>query len=57
MLSYSLCHDVDNGLILDEVLCEGDVLYQTVISRIKSDRNFMNQLLSLEDIPDDFEVK
>ena len=57
MLSYSLCHDVDNGLILDEVLCEGDVLYQTVISILKSDGKFMNQLLSLEEIPDDFEVK
>ena len=57
MLSYSLCHDVDNGLILDEVLCEGDALYETVISKLKSDGKFMNQLLSLEEIPDDFEVK
>ena len=57
MLSYSLCHDIDNGLILDEVLCEGDALYQTVISRLKSDGKFMNQLLSLEEIPDEFEVK
>ena len=57
MLSYSLCHDIDNGLIFDEVLCEGDALYQTVISRLKSDGKFMNQLLSLEEIPDEFEVK
>ena len=57
MLSYSLLHDVDNDLILDEVLCEGDALYQTVISKLKSDGTFMNQLLSLEEIPDDFEVK
>ena len=57
MLSYSLCHDIDNGLILDEVLCEGDALYQTVISRLKSGGKFMNQLLSLEEIPDEFEVK
>ena len=57
MLSYSLWHDVDNDLILDEVLCEGDALYQTVISKLKSDGKFMNQLLSLEEIPDDFEVK
>ena len=57
MLSYSLCHDIDNGLIVDEVLCEGDALYQTVISRLKSDGKFMNQLLSLEEIPDEFEVK
>ena len=57
MLSYSLCHDIDNGLLLDEVLCKGDALYQTVISRLKSDGKFMNQLLSLEEIPDEFEVK
>ena len=56
MLSYSLWYDVDNGLILDEVLCEGDALYQTVINRLRSDGKFMGQLLSLEEIPDDFEV-
>ena len=57
MLSYSLCHDVDNSLILDEVLCEGDALYQTVIRRLKSSGKFIHQLLSLEEIPDYFEVK
>ena len=57
MLWCSLCHDVDNGLIFDEGLCDGDALYQTVFSRLKSDGKFMNQLLSLEKIPDDFEVK
>ena len=57
MLSYSLCHDVDNSLILDEVLCEGDALYQTVIRRLKSSGKFVHQLLSLEEIPDYFEVK
>ena len=57
MLSYSLCHDVDNSLILDEVLCEGDALYQTVIRRLKSSGKFIHQLLSLEEIPDYFEVR
>ena len=57
MVSYSLCHDVDNSLILDEVLCEGDALYQTVISRLKSNGKFIHHLLSLEEIPEDFEVK
>ena len=57
MLSYSLCHDVDNSLILDEVICEGDALYQTVIRRLKSSGKFIHQLLSLEEIPDYFEVK
>ena len=57
MLSYSLCHDVDNSQILDKVLCEGDALYQTVISGLKSDGNFDHRLLSLDEIPYDFKVE
>ena len=57
ILSYSLCLDVDNSLMLDKVLCEGDALYQTVISNLKTDGKFVQQLLSLEEIPDDFEVE
>ena len=57
MLSYAHCHDVDNSLILDKVLCEGDALYQTVIRKLKTDGKFVQQLLSLEEIPDDFEVE
>ena len=43
--------------MIDKVLCEGDALYQTVISKLKTDGKFINQLLSLEEIPDDFEVE
>ena len=57
ILSYSFCLDVDNSLVLDKVLCEGDALYQTVISNLKTDGKFVQQLLSLEEIPDDFEVE
>ena len=57
MLSYSLFHDVNDSSILDKVLCEGDALYQTVISKLKSDGKFVHQLLSLEEIPDEFEVE
>ena len=57
MLSYSLCYNVYTSLILDEVLCEGDVLYQTVINRLKSKGKFVHHLLSLEEIPDNFEIK
>ena len=57
MLSYSLCDNVYTSLILDEVLCEGDVLYQTVIDRLKSKGKFVHHLLSLEEIPDNFEIK
>ena len=56
MLSYSLCHNVFDSLILDEVLCEGDVVYQTVINRLKLDGKFVHHLLSLEEIPDNLEV-
>ena len=57
MLSYAHCGDVDNSMVLDKVLCEGDALYQTVIREIKSNGKFIHYLLSLEEIPDDFEVE
>ena len=57
MLSYAHCGDVDNSMVLDKVLCEGDALYQTVIRKLKSDAKFIHHLLSLEEIPDDFEVE
>ena len=57
MLSYSLFLDVNDSLVLDKVLCEGDALYQTVISKLKSDGKFVQQLLSLEEMPDEFEVE
>ena len=57
MLSYVHCGDVDNGMVLDKVLYEGDALYQKVIRKLKSDGKFIQHLLSLEEIPDDFEVE
>ena len=57
MLSYAHCGDVDNSTVLDKVLCEGDALYQTVIRKLKSDGKFIQHLLSLEEIPDDFELE
>ena len=57
MLPYAHCGDVDNSTVLDKVLCEGDALYQTVIRKLKSDGKFVQHLLSLEEIPDDFELE
>ena len=57
MLSYAHCGDVDNSMVLDKVLYEGDALYQAVIRQLKSDGKFSQHLLSLEEIPDDFEVE
>ena len=44
-------------MVLDNVLYEGDALYQAVIRKLKSDGKFSQHLLSLEEIPDDFEVE
>ena len=57
MLSYAHCGDVDNSMVLDKVLYEGDALYQAVIRKLKSDGKFSQHLLSLEEIPDDFKVE
>ena len=57
MLSYAHCGDVDNSMVLDKVLYEGDALYQAVIRKLKSDGKFSQHLLSLDGIPDDFEVE
>ena len=57
MLSYAHCGYVDNGMVLDKVLYEGDALYQKVIRKLQSDGKFIQHLLSLEEIPDDFEVE
>ena len=57
MLSYAHCGDVDNSMVSDKVLYEGDALYQAVIRKLKSDGKFSQHLLSLEEIPDDFEVE
>ena len=46
MLSYSICLDVDNSLMIYKVLCEGDALYQSVISKLKTDGKIVQQLLS-----------
>ena len=56
MLAYSICLDVEISSVLDKVLCEGDSLYQSVISKLKADGKFIHHLLSLEEIPDDFKV-
>ena len=56
MLAYSICLDVEKSSVLDKVLCEGDTLYQSVINKLKEDGKFIQHLLSLEEIPDYFEV-
>ena len=56
MLSYSTCFEIDNSSTLDQVLYDGDALYQTIINNLKADGKFIHSLLSLDEIPDIFEV-
>ena len=56
MLAHSICLDVGKSLALIKVLCDGDTLYQNVISKLKADGKFIYHLLSLEEIPNDSKV-
>ena len=56
MLSYSTCFEIDNSSILDNVLYDGDALYETIINNLKADRKIIHSLLILDEIPDIFEV-
>ena len=58
MLSYLVCLDINNSSTLDKILCDGDSLYQKIINSLKADGKFIHSLvLSLDEIPDDFEVE
>ena len=57
MLGNSACLDINDGLILDKILCEGDSLYIKTVDRLKTDGKFIHPLLSLDEIPDDIEIE
>ena len=58
MLSYSVCLYINNSSILDKVICDGDSLYQKIKKNsLKADANFIHSLLSLHEIPEDFELE
>ena len=50
MLTYSSCHEIDNSLVLDEILYDGDTLYKRTINNLKAQAKFVHSLLSLEEI-------
>ena len=56
MLSYSTCLEINNSLALDKILCDGDTLYQSIINSLKADGTFIHALLSLDEVPNVFEV-
>ena len=57
LLSYSVCLYINNSSILDKVICDGDYLYQKIKNSLKADANFIHSLLSLHEIPEDFELE
>ena len=57
MLTYSSCHEIDNSLVLDQILYDGDTLYKRTINSLKAQAKFVHSLLSLEEIPDIIEIE
>ena len=57
MLTYSSCHEIDNSLVLDEILYDGDTLCKCTINNLKAQAKFVHSLLSLEEIPDIIEIE
>ena len=57
MLTYSSCHEIDNSLVLDEILYDGDTLYKHTINNLKAQAKFVHSLLSLEEIPDIIKIE
>ena len=49
--------EIQNSLELDKILYAGDVLYNTTVNSLKAHGNFVNSLLSLEEIPDTLEFE
>ena len=53
-----LVHDeIQNSSVLDEILYNGDELYNHTVNNLKAAGKFVNSLLSLEEIPDTLDFK
>ena len=48
---------IQNSSDLDQILYEGDALYNRTITSLKAEGKFVHSLLSLEEIPDTVEIK
>ena len=57
MLSYAAWCEVESSSNLDKILCDEDTVYQHVVTRLKAQGKFIHLLLSLEEIPDAFDVE
>ena len=53
-----LVHDeIQNSSVLDQILYNGDELYNHTVNNLKAEGKFVNSLLSLEEIPDTLDFK
>ena len=57
MLTYSSCHEIDNSLVSDEILYDGDTLYKCIINNLNAQAKFVHSLFSLEEIPASLKLK
>ena len=53
-----LTHDeIQDSSVLDQILYDGDALYNQTVNSLKAEGKFVKSLLSLEEIPDALEIK
>ena len=58
MISYNaVCTGIENSSDLDKILYDGDSLYQNVTNGLKEQERFIHPLLSLDELPNDFEIE
>ena len=58
MISYkAVCTGIENSSDLDKILYDGDSLYQNVTNGLKEQERFIHPLLSLDELPHDFEIE
>ena len=58
MISYNaVCTGIENSSDLDKILYDGDSLYQNVTNGLKEQERFIHPLLSLDELPHDFEIE
>ena len=58
MISYNaVCTGIENSSDLDKILYDGDSLYQNVRNGLNEKERFIHPLLSLDELPHDFEIE
>ena len=58
MISYNaVCTGIESSSDLDKILYDGDSLYQNVTNELKEQERFIHPLLSLDELPHDFEIE